>query len=382
MKCPTPTGLERAFFDDEAVTMAHARQCERCSAELAEIERFRALGPDLPYDALDADRLEEIRTALVSGPAPQRAVRRSRWYAVAVGVAAAAIVGFLALPSTPTRRGHVRGHDGALFTADRAQPDEIIRLSSGTITVDVDPLEGGERFRVVTGDAEIEVRGTTFDVIARDDRLESVVVTSGRVVVRTAGREVVLAAGDRYDATPIRTAEVVEPTPPVEVEVAPPVEPPAPPPKKQRVRVRRPKPAPTPARTDPPPAAPRPGAAEYEAAWAALRNGDFSSAADGFMRVRKTADAGGLVEDATYWHAIALARAGRGSDARDALASFLESHPSSIHADEAAAVLGWMLYDIGESEAARPYFERAANGAAARPKASGRRGLRALEAER
>jgi TolA-binding protein len=116
-------------------------------------------------------------------------------------------------------------------------------------------------------------------------------------------------------------------------------------------------------------------------AWAALRAQEFSTAADAFARALEHAEDDGLVEDASYWHGVALARAGRGADARVALAAFLDAHPRSVHAGNAAAALGWLLYDLGESSAARPYFERAANSDSAAAKESGRRGLRTLEVE-
>jgi ferric-dicitrate binding protein FerR (iron transport regulator) len=67
------------------------------------------------------------------------------------------------------------------------QPDEIVRLFGGTLTVRVDPLRSNERFRIVTGDALVEVKGAVFDVTATEDRLTSVRVISGIVEVRPSG---------------------------------------------------------------------------------------------------------------------------------------------------------------------------------------------------
>ncbi len=74
----------------------------------------------------------------------------------------------------------------------------------GTVTVEVDRLQPGERFRIVTGDAEVEVRGTAFDVTAAGDRLRSVRVMHGSVEVRPAGGSVrILSPGQAWEASQV-----------------------------------------------------------------------------------------------------------------------------------------------------------------------------------
>lgn len=95
-------------------------------------------------------------------------------------------------------------HEGARFVLVGAAPDEIVRLLDGALTVEVDPLGPRERFRVVTGDGEVEVRGTAFEVRAEQDQLRAVRVLHGRVVVRGAPLEgeVELGPGQRWLAPP------------------------------------------------------------------------------------------------------------------------------------------------------------------------------------
>ena len=76
---------------------------------------------------------------------------------------------------------------GAHWELSSRSPDEVVRLYDGTIDVAVTPLGSGERFRVVVGASEIEVRGTAFRVVARAGELLSVTVTRGTVEVRPAG---------------------------------------------------------------------------------------------------------------------------------------------------------------------------------------------------
>lgn len=374
MKCPSAVRLEEAYWNDEITVLEHAASCDVCGSELAEIASLDALVDTLLPPPASANRVVEIRAALVTPPttSPRKTDRRP--YAA---IAIAAAVAGLALsmwPRTPEvqHRGRVDAHEGARFWTSSTQPDEIVRLADGTITVTVDHLRAGERFRVVTADAEVEVRGTAFDVVARDDRLLSVRVASGRVEVRRAGRTVVLSAGDRFEAP--KPPPVSRPKPALEPAPEPPPPQPPQPPKRRAARRTPTKPTPAPA---PPVATDR---VVYESAWTALRAQDFSGASKAFERCLVETDDDALREDASYWLGVALARAGRLSDAREVMARFIDQYPDSTHAPDAAAALGWLYYDVGEPDRARPYFRRAANGTG-RAKRSGQRGLDTLQHE-
>jgi len=138
-------------------------------------------------------------------------------------------------------------------------------------------------------------------------------------------------------------------------------------------RPRAPRPAPRPPQVvvapphEAPPAVAAPARASeevaYDAAWRALRANDFTHAASGFSRVLLLAPDSALVEDASFWHAVALARARRSAEAVSAFRDFLEGYARSARAGEASTMLGWILIDSGEDdEAARRFRAGIADG--------------------
>ena len=195
-RCPSPTDLERAFWSAEEDLDAHVHACSRCRVTWAEIAALVELGRALPQPPppSPAQRLQMRANLLSVGGAGsvQAGVPWWRRWSVAVPLVAAAACAILwwawpaevVGPTLVNRRGRLLDHPGARYLVVAAQPDEIIRLIEGTISVEVDHLGPGERFRVLTGDAEVEVKGTAFDVTSRDDRLAAVRVIKGRVEVR------------------------------------------------------------------------------------------------------------------------------------------------------------------------------------------------------
>jgi len=99
----------------------------------------------------------------------------------------------------------------------------------------------------------------------------------------------------------------------------------------------------------------------YDDAWAALRAGTSRARRALRARVVLLAPDGSLVEDASYWHAVALARGKRGAEAVSAFHDFLDAHGRSAHAGEAGAMLGWLLIDARAYDEAAGRF-RAASG--------------------
>jgi hypothetical protein len=84
---------------------------------------------------------------------------------------------------------------------------ESLRLEGGAIELHVAKLHGDERFLVHTPDAEVEVRGTQFrvavvpaDPACGESTSTRVTVTEGVVVVRHAGAEARVAAGEAWTA--------------------------------------------------------------------------------------------------------------------------------------------------------------------------------------
>ncbi|HVV50580.1 MAG TPA: FecR domain-containing protein [Polyangia bacterium] len=89
----------------------------------------------------------------------------------------------------------------------RADAEQWLRLGSGAVAVHVAKLQSGQRFVIVTPDAQVEVRGTRFHVaLASPDATcghgtpTRVVVDEGVVVVRLATGEVRVPAGQRWPA--------------------------------------------------------------------------------------------------------------------------------------------------------------------------------------
>ncbi|HVV83369.1 MAG TPA: tetratricopeptide repeat protein [Kofleriaceae bacterium] len=127
-----------------------------------------------------------------------------------------------------------------------------------------------------------------------------------------------------------------------------------------------------------PPPPPAPGEAEFRAGWAALQASEPRSAAASFAAARQTRGSV-LVEDASFWEGIALARAGERPAAIAALRRFVGAYPSSSRAGEAAAKLGWLLYETGDLDGARPYFQSAVDDVVPKVRQSARAGLDAID---
>jgi TolA-binding protein len=238
-----------------------------------------------------------------------------------------------------------------------------VRLVDGTLTVQVEPLARGERFRVVTAGGEVEVVGTAFDVTAEGDRLVGVRVMHGVVRVKDAGgRTQVLEAGDLWQPAARRDAVLIGPPAP-----EPALEPARPAPRQIQKQI------------DPPP--PAPGRSEgqkaFDDAWSALRAERFDEAAGAFARAAATG-AGRMAEDAGYWQAVALARAGQSAKAARAFESFLGAWPGSTRAGEASAMLGWILFDARDYQGAARRFRAAVTDPSARVRKSAADGLNAI----
>ncbi|HEX2689504.1 MAG TPA: FecR domain-containing protein [Kofleriaceae bacterium] len=303
-------------------------------------------------------------------------------------------------------------------------PDEVVQLADGVIDVEVEPLHPGERFRVIVGGAEIEVRGTVFTVTAREDHLVGVTVTRGRVEVRPPrGALAVLGAGQSWPAAPeamasamaeaaVTGAPVVAPSPspassvvslpasgtgpssappPRAAALVPPSpkHPPATPPRRAamlasphagergRPTGSEPSSAPPPAKSPADTVRP-PEELLYDQAWEALRANNFAKAASGFARVLLLAPDSPLVEDASFWHAVALARGKRSAEARSACRDFLDAYARSSRAGEANAMLGWILIDARLYDEAARRFREAAGDPSAAVRGSAQAGLDAL----
>jgi TolA-binding protein len=273
-----------------------------------------------------------------------------------------------ATPATPAAplsppalsRASIRAIGDARFARVQPPPEEIVRLDEGRIELDVVPLAPGERFRVVTGNGEVEVRGTSFEVLAADHRLVAVSVSRGRVEVRSGGGGLaVLDAGDRWEQGPTPDPAAAAPTAP-----------------------QLPLADAAPARTGPGRrhrASQRPSAIEsalFHSGWESLRAGNARDAAETFAELERRAQGRGIQEDALYWRAVATARCKESANAGRLFQEFLAKFPRSARRGEAAVALGWILVDAGEVGEARRAFQQAASDPAASVRGSAAEGIR------
>lgn len=400
--CPSELELARAISDGANREIeAHLAACTTCSATWNATTRALELARRVEVPMPDADRREEMRTAILAAGAALPAVARARsrphpGWLVGGALAAAAVLVLVLGPAIPRLHTHgtITARAGARFVRSSPAPDEIVTLQDGVIDVEVSPLSHGERFRVIAADTEIEVRGTAFEVATELGHVTHVQVRHGLVEVRPRGGAVILlGAGEAWRA-PVRTAMSTPPT------TTPPTTPPTPPPapahlsapsgpapsiavpvaRSSRDRRATPTEPAIVASSSPAPAlspARSPTAIAYDQAWDAMRSGRFDRASSTFARVAILDPDGPLAEDASYWYPVALARAKR-SEAVDAFRDFLARYPSSSHASEASVMLGWLLVDTKQPAEAEKRFRAAVDDPSAAVRDSARAGLAAV----
>jgi len=382
--CPGSMELTRRVFEStDRELREHLDACPACAQEAAATRALVELGRELPDGAPSDESVEVVRRSLetevpraISGTP---GAHRRTWIPVAAAASVAlAVAWFLVahgssepqpqkVAAGETRRATVHAQEGAQLALLAAQPDEMVRLSNGTITVTVEKLRAGERFRVVTGDAEVEVRGTAFDVTAKDDALVGVRVLSGKVEVRPKGREIaVLGPGERWEAAREPRDENV-------LAVAVTVEAPS-----AAARVERERTAPSATVAvrrsaggssleaadssdtgNGPVASTASAEAAFNAGWNALRIGRPADAAALFAQAVDLEGGASILEDAVFWRAVALDRSGAPGPAADGMRDFLQCFPSSVRRGEVSVMLGWKLLQSGDPAGAKALFDSA-----------------------
>ena len=115
---------------------------------------------------------------------------------------------------------HLEVEPGSQLTVVEDGRAQIFALNTGSLRADVAKLAHGERFIVRTGDAEIEVHGTSFlvDVVPSDPTCGGgattrVTVYEGVVAVRSHGTEDSLRAGEHWPRGCRKSAAAPGPTP-------------------------------------------------------------------------------------------------------------------------------------------------------------------------
>jgi TolA-binding protein len=408
-RCPDDWMLTRHVSGEGAEPWleTHLRQCVRCAGECEALSRLvthaRRLDPPAPMTAA-ARRAISARLLTTGAEAP--APRAPRWRFI--GAAAAAIViaavalGARGRGRTPLQasaaappplvahqdapaadrhdgddrhlrsRATIRAIGAARFTREQAPPDDVVRLESGAIVLEVAHLIAGERFRVRTDDAEVEVHGTRFQVSAVAGQLTAVSVASGRVEVRSpGGGHVFLEPGDEWvrgaDQPAAAFGAASGQSVPAKVASAAPAPVPA--------RASRARAAPATVGSSQPRGAAAPRSASFDRAWSLLRRGDARQAATLFAEVERSAGDRDIAEDALYWCAVATRKAGDRAEAQALFERFLRRFPISARAGEAAAALGWLYVESGRPVDARRAFERAADDPSPAVRASAHDGL-------
>jgi TolA-binding protein len=372
-KCPARWKLTRAASSDsrDPELERHLARCSSCAAELDALRALVAQVSSLPAPpGLSAESRRAISARLLASASPgqesHEPPRRLTGVVAATAVAVAAVVIAVAArrpppaapaelaratPSSPSApspspsRAAIRAIGSARFARTQPPPDEVVRLDDGRIELDVVPLAAGERFRVMTDNGEVEVRGTIFEVLAAQRALAAVSVSRGRVEVRSGGGRAVLDAGDRWEAVDAHRGE--QPT----------GQPSGP----------RPRASQQPSKIE---------TALFDRAWSRLRAGNPREAADGFAELEQRARGHAIEEDALYWRAVATARSDDSATAGRLFRDFLRRFPASSRRGEAAVALGWIQLEAGNVEAARQAFEQAISDPVSNVRARAAEGLR------
>jgi len=439
--CPQEWRLTRAVSDGPDQKLGrHLDGCTSCAKIYSDLKAIVKVAPALsPADPMTDDSRERIAAMLLAeasaGERSAPVVRRARRLALglaAVGVgAAAAIAGITvsrgwmrvdpsdhpasslagsvkeleatAIPS----HASIRVIGEARFSRVQSPPDELVRLDDGTIELRVSPLAGNERFRVATGDAEVEVKGTHFKVTAARHALVAVHVWQGRVEVRSShGTFTTLQAGDDWVEAPDGSSDRGYrpgasgsgdiPAPSlsgVKPDRSGPVsstgsvfgDPIAKPERSalSNGEVERPPSAATPGTEDDsgkPSRRDRPAHASFDHAWTLLRKGDARRAALAFAEVQRLTAGTAIEEDALYWQAIAVGRLpNERPEACRLLRQFVERYPGSPRVGQANVALGWLLMDSGDLGAAGEAFGRATHDPSPRVRTSALEGTRRVK---
>ena len=116
----------------------------------------------------------------------------------------------------------------------------------------------------------------------------------------------------------------------------------------------------------------------FAAGWQLLKQGKAAEAA---RELGVAADSDGdpaLAADARYFQAVALARAGRKTEAEHALVAFLDHARTSLRRGRAAVMLAKLIAERGDAKSARAWFESALADPDPAVVAAARAGLAAL----
>jgi TolA-binding protein len=275
--------------------------------------------------------------------------------------------------------------------------DEVVRVRAGRVAIRVEPRRPSERVRVVVGEVEVHVLAValaaSLHVAVEHDRLIEIRVEAGQVALHFPDRPSIELHPQSSWRAPEQAA-AQSPEPPAfraqpgaaDSAIARATARPtrrAAPSAEVRAEVRAeapPREQVTPVEGEPPPLPAGPATASEQAfgqGFRALRGGDHLEAARRFSRAIAHDPRGPLAVDARFWRAVALGRAGRAAESRRALVDFLARHPDSARSGTASVMLGWLLLEAGDRDAAAGRFRAAAGDRDPEVRASAAKGLAA-----
>jgi len=332
----------------------HLSACAECAALARDLDRLAKLArrpiPPLPPLEHQRGRVRLLQAAARPSSSIPPARRRGSLLAgmaAAVTVAASIVardasrpqpapalarVARLAWSTVPRTSTIVRGAAGARFTRSAEGTAEIVALESGSIYLSVRTLAQSERFIVRTSDAEVEVRGTVFEVEAAEGRVRRVSVSEGKVLVRFHDGTVLVEAGASWSPPP-------EEAPAAATEPAP----------KRSADARRSTevaessagaPSATAGGAAPPPLAP--AVDEASRAFAdgvtMIDRGDYAAAAAKLDAFGAAHPGDARADDAAFLAIVALQRAGRRPEAAEAARRYLARFPAGQRRAEVEAI--------------------------------------------
>lgn len=395
--CPSFRRLSHATVAgaDDALR-AHLAACIECRRVTQRIATLAETSRELPWEPSPPGRARKMEAAILAGiPEPRpRGGRSLVPWAFGAGLSAAAAAALLVValqpPARPAPPNRIHASPAARFAHITRHPvhagapsSEVVELVDGSVSIEVEALRPDQRFLVVTSDAEVEVRGTRFEVVADEGKLLRVSVQEGKVEVRRGGASRLLLPGDRWERPP-EVAAVVAADPPEEATpfAAPAGTDSAALAPKQRQRPIAPRlqgSPPVSAGRDETDEVPTLGERAFASGWKALREGDAEAAAGRFAEVSELGGDDDLQGDAAFWRIVALARSGAEGAAEKEMETFLRLHPTADRAGEVALMLGLRRLAAGDREEARALFERAVRTSSEPTKGRAQEALRGLE---
>lgn len=354
MACLVEAGRDGRLGEREEASLArHLVMCAACRTLARELDDVRGLlrrpaGAPLTQLEHQRGRLALLRAAALP-PSPSIAARpRARRMSVAAAAVAAlaaiAAPGLLrprpvavpvaqhlpplarppaASPGRDQERSYppettLRGSASARFERRSIDQLERVALTEGTLDLAVRKLDPGERFLVATDDAEVEVRGTVFQVEAHAGHVARVAVREGEVEVRHRHTVSIVAAGGEWQPPQDTTAVVEAPRPRARAPGAVASRPPLPRPESGGEASR-----------------------SFGDAVDLLGRGDYAAARSRLDAFRSAHPADGRADLAAFLTIVSLQRAGRRTDAQEAARRYLELYPEGDRrADVARVVYG------------------------------------------